>query len=300
MTRRSVGDPTRTVEMRWRLVRRGLLLYAGGLLFDFVWPGTILPYYGAMFVLAALLFTLRIRWILLAGAVATVAGALVSWWIFERRLDDEPVDWLTAPTSRSPRGLVFDVAVNGTHPILPWMAFFCAGIVVGRLLPHAWWRPAVIGAGFALYSSATVLTLAGSSPTSRHLLSDDPFDRGLVYVASALGTALIAFGAISWLADQYEHTVFVDWLRRAGQLSLTVYLAHALLFNFLVGWLGPWAVERTDSFIVERLTLQGSNGIGTALTFAAIFWITAIFLAVAYQRRYGRGPTERLYRLLTA
>ena len=40
--------------MRWRLVARGLLLYAFGLLFDFIWPGTILPYYGAMFVVAAL------------------------------------------------------------------------------------------------------------------------------------------------------------------------------------------------------------------------------------------------------
>ena len=41
--------------MTVRLVRRGLLLYGGGLLFDTIWDGTILPYYGVMFVLAALL-----------------------------------------------------------------------------------------------------------------------------------------------------------------------------------------------------------------------------------------------------
>ena len=74
MTRSSIGDPVRTTEMRWRLVRRGLLLYTGGLLFDFVWPGTILPFYGAMFVLAALMVTLRIRWIALIGVAAAVAG----------------------------------------------------------------------------------------------------------------------------------------------------------------------------------------------------------------------------------
>ena len=44
MTRSAVagGEPERISDMRWRLVRRGLLLYGGGLLFDFIWPGTIL------------------------------------------------------------------------------------------------------------------------------------------------------------------------------------------------------------------------------------------------------------------
>ncbi len=87
MTRSSIGDAERVTEMRWRLVRRGLLLYAGGLLFDFVWPGTILPFYGAMFVLAAVLFTLRSRWLVLIGIVAALAGWLIRWWVYERFVD---------------------------------------------------------------------------------------------------------------------------------------------------------------------------------------------------------------------
>jgi uncharacterized membrane protein YeiB len=51
------SDPAAVTEMRWRLVRRGLFLYALGLLLDEIWPGTIIPYYGAMFVLAAGMFT---------------------------------------------------------------------------------------------------------------------------------------------------------------------------------------------------------------------------------------------------
>ncbi|MEO6652755.1 MAG: DUF418 domain-containing protein [Ilumatobacteraceae bacterium] len=283
MTRSSRCDRGRTIEMRWRLVRRGLLLYSGGLLFDFIWPGTILPYYGLMFVLAASIFTLRIRFVVAIGLSAAVIGALVSWWIFRRDQGGDPLDWLTEPGRRSPRGLVFDVFVNGTHPILPWLAFFCAGIVLGRLLSSPWWRPAAIGSGFTLFSIATLLTTVGSGATARHLLSDDPFDRGLVYVASALGTALIAFGAISWLADRFEHTAGVDWLRRAGQLSLTIYLGHALLFNLFVDW----------------LDLIEPRGVGTALTAAGTYWLIATALAVTYQRRYGRGPAERIYRNLT-
>ena len=75
LTRRSIGDRALVSAARWRLVRRGVLLYVIGLLVDEIWPGTILPYYGAMFVLAAGLFTLRIRSLVLVGVTATVGGS---------------------------------------------------------------------------------------------------------------------------------------------------------------------------------------------------------------------------------
>jgi uncharacterized protein len=283
MTASSVADPIRTTAMRWRLVRRGLLLYGVGLVFDMIWPGSILPYYGIMFVIGAGLFTLRCRWLLAVGTAAAVAGAAIRWWRYERELDGFSTAWLTDPGSRSPRGLVIDMFVNGTHPLLPWLAFFCAGMVVGRLLGTSWWRPAAIGAGLVLFATSMLVASSVTSPRSRALLNDDPFDRGLVYTASALGTALLAFATVSWVADRYEQTWLVDVLRRAGQLSLTIYLCHALLFNLLVNW----------------LDVVDPAGLGTALTFATAYWLVALTGAVLYQRRYGRGPAERVYRALT-
>ena len=285
MTNSARTDPTRRADMSWRLVRRGLLLYGGGLLFDFVWAGTILPFYGAMFVLAALLYRLRSRVVIAVGAVAALAGWLIEWWQFEQRLDGGDTSWLTNPGPRSPRGLVFDLFVNGTHPLLPWLAFFCAGIVLGRMLTTSWWRPATVATGFILwFASALANSSGGTGERARLLFSDDPFDRGLAYTASALGTALLAFALISAAADRFERTALVDGLRRAGQLSLTVYLAHALLFNLLV----------------DTLDLIEPDGIATALTFAAIVWTMTTAAAVAYQRRWGRGPAETVYRNLTA
>jgi uncharacterized protein len=283
MTRSSIGDPDRTTGMRWRLVRRGLLLYGLGLLFDLIWAGTILPFYGAMFVVAATLFTLRSRWVVLVGLLAALAGAGIRWWRFERVVDGHDTSWLTDPGSRSPRGLLFDLFVNGTHPLFPWLAFFCAGIVLARLFPTAWWRAAAIGSGLTLYTVSALIAASATSRRALVLASTDPFERGILYTANALGTALVAFAAVSWLADRFERTWPIDALRRAGQLSLTIYLAHALVFNLVVdrlGWIEP-------------------GGIGTALGFATAFWIVAISLAVAYQRRYGRGPAERVYRALT-
>ena len=283
MTNSSLDDAGRVVEARWRLVRRGLLLYGAGLLFDFVWSGTILPFYGVMFVIAAALFTLRTRWIVLVGISAAAAGWLINWWRYERSLDDHDTTWLTNPGARSPRGLMFDVFVNGTHPLLPWLLFFCAGIVLGRLLTTDWWRPAAAALGFTLYAGALLADSAATGERSLILLSDQPFERGIAYSSSALGTALLAFAAISWVADRFSETGVVDALRKAGQMSLTIYLAHALAFNLAVDTLG----------IIEP------RGIGTALACTAVFWLAATSAAVWYQRRYGRGPAEQLYRRLS-
>lgn len=283
MSRSTVGDAERTRELRWRLVRRGLLLYGVGLVFDMVWPGTILPFYGAMFVLAALLFTWSSPAIALVGTVAAAAGWGIRWWRLERTADGHDTSWLTDPGSRSPRGLLLDVFVNGTHPLLPWLAFFCAGIVIGRLLGRREIHLVLVGVGVSLYGLARVLTALGDGDRSSVVLADDPFERGVVYTTSALGTGLVAFGVVAWLADRFPASPVVDALRRAGQVSLTVYLAHAFVFNLLV--------DRWD--VIEP------GGLGTALTAAAGYWIVATTLAVAWQRRFGRGPAEHVYRRLT-
>ena len=283
MSRSSIGDADRTRALRWRLVRRGLLLYGLGLLFDMIWRGTILPFYGAMFVGAAVLFTMRSRWVIAVGTASAVAGAAIRWWRYEAQLDGRDTSWLTNPGPRSPRGLLFDLFVNGTHPLLPWLAFFCAGIVLGRLLVTDWWRPAVTGTGFVLFAAATLANSTATTDRALVLLSVDPFDRGLAYTASALGTALLAFAAISWVADRWAGAAAIDALQQAGQMSLTIYLGHALLFNLLV----------------DQLDLVQPGGLGTALTFALVYWLLATAVAIEYARRFGRGPAELLYRRLT-
>jgi len=280
LTRR-VWTPDLVTVARWQLVRRGLVLYLLGLLLDRIWPGTIIVFYGAMFALAAVLFTLKTRWVLTVGVVAALAGWAINAWMFDRELDGESVTWLTLPGSTSVRGLAFDVFVNGTHPLLPWLAFFCVGIVIGRHLDAVQLTSTLIGAGLVLFASATIVSTFASSPFQEFVLSTDPQSRSLPYTVSALGTAMIAFGALSWVAERFPTTT--DPLRRAGQLSLTIYLAHILVFNLLVDWL-EW---------IEP------GGVDTSLAFAGAFWVVAIGAATWWHRRFGRGPAERVYRALS-
>lgn len=294
MTRRVVADVAagidgaaeRLVEMRWRLVRRGLVLYVLGEFLDVIWRGTIITYYGAMFVVAALLFTASTRVVAAVGVVAAIAGSAINIWMVQQRLDGEQVTWLTNPGNSSVRRYVFDLFVNGTHPLLPWLAFLCAGIIVGRLLESPRFLTSCAGVGMALFGASLVLEPFGDTPLREVSLSADPISRSLVYVSSALGTALLAFAVISAIVERIEESRpgATDPLRTAGQMTLTIYLAHILVFNLLVDWL-EW---------IEPA------GLALSLVFSAVFWMVAILGAVLWDERYGRGPAERVYRRLGA
>lgn len=274
----SAPPAERVRQLRWRLVRRGVLLYTGGLVLDEIWPGTIIPFYGAMFVLAAAMFTWRTGSIAAIGLGAALAGWAIRMWRFERGEDGVSTAWLTDPDEGSVHDYVFGIFVNGTHPLLPWLAFLCAGMVLGRLLHTTWWRPAAIGTGLFLAGTAAVVSSTATTAFERVALSTDPGQRGLLYVASALGTALIAYGVLDWAAERFPAAT--DPLRRAGQLSLSLYLLHIVVFTAVVDWWG-W---------VEPA------GLDLALTFALAFWVAGIAAAVAWNRRCGMGPAERVYR----
>lgn len=280
MTRRSTSDRDHIRDMRWRLARRGLLLFLGGLLLDEIWPGTIIPFYGGMFVVGAFLFTLRSRWIAAIAAGAIAAGWAIRTWRFWQAEDGESTSWLTDPAVGSPQSYVFDLFVNGTHPLLPWLAFFCAGMLLGRAFGSVWWRPAAIAVGATLFAVATLVRSAASTDFQATLLSPHNLDRGAVYVASALGSALVAYAVIDWLAERFAGVT--DPLRRAGQLSLSLYLAHIAVYLVVVDWLG-W---------IEP------GGLGVALAFALAFWVVGITAAVLWSKRFGRGPAERVYRAI--
>lgn len=280
-------DPAAVTADRWRLVRRGTLLYAVGMALDFIWPGTIIPFYGAMFVLAALMFTLRSRWIAAIAVASALAAAAIQWWgIHQGRVDEYPV-WLFSPDTldtRSPRGLLLDLVVNGTHPLLPWLTFLCVGMLIGRSLPGLQLL-LLAAAGVAITAIAYSINLGFTTddpqgPLARAVLSTRPFDRALLYTATTLATAVTAFCLISFVADRFSTSRPVRVLQRAGQTTLTLYLGHVLVFRLLV----------------DRLEWVRPTGLDTALLFATGYWAVAIALAYLWQRRFGIGPAEWAYR----
>lgn len=267
---------------RWKLVRRGVLLYAFGYFLDWVWPGTILFFYGAYFMIGALLFTLRTRWLVAIGVAAAAAGAALEFHVLRQSEDGHSLYWLTngnATATRSPRDLVLDTFVRGTHPLLPWLVFLCMGLVLGRLLPFQrvvrWW---LAGAGLVcLAAGYAIRHLADWHPT---LESTAPFDHGVLYTLTTVGSSLLAVTLIGWVAQATAGSWPTKALGMAGRTTLTLYMGHVLLYNLLVHWWG-W---------VEP------GALGTALLFALAYWVVAVGAAVLWHRTFAYGPLEWVYR----
>ena len=280
LARRAIASRDRAAidEIRWILVRRGVLLFAFGYFLDWIWPGTILFFYGAYFVVGAAIVTLRSRWVLAIGIAAALAGAALHWWAIHHKLT-----WLLSgesERSHSPRDLFFDVTVRGTHPLLPWLVFFCIGIVLGRLIP---WRTELqLNLAFAGVLAVIVgYALAGNLPWDGRLQTTYPFDRGLLYTLTTVGSSLVAVFGIGAIARATSESAITRALAVAGRTTLSLYVLHVLVFNLVVNQL-DW---------IDR-----ESGLATALVFAMGFWVVAVLLANWWNRMFPMGPLEWLYR----
>jgi uncharacterized membrane protein YeiB len=281
---RITGDHVRRSIDRWVLIRRGFLLYAIGFVFEWIWNGTILFFYGAMFMVGAFLFLLATRWLVVVGAAAAVAAAAIQWWQVEAGRSTTWLfsGWYAPGQYRSPRRLVFDTFVNGTHPLLPWLAFLCAGMILGRSLPLSGAnRRALAIAGTALVVATYVArSIFEGSVLRTHVFDTDPTSRSLNYTLCALGSAVAAFCVIGWLANASRAHAVTRALAAAGRMSLSLYLLHAIVFNA----------------VVNRWHLIRPAGLDVALLFSGCFWLVAIVAAAWWQRRFGIGPAEWVYR----
>lgn len=280
--RRDSGDRAAISAVRWTLVRRGVLLYLFGFFLDWVWPGTILVFYGAFFLAGALLFTLRSRWLVAIGTSATLAAAAIQWWALDRAANGHDTSWLldgSATERRSPLNLLYDMFVRGTHPLLPWLLFLCMGIVLGRMLPLAFMRRYQLGAVGAMLLAVGYL-LREALALHPVLESTTPYDRGLLYSLTTVGSTLLALAVVGAVANATSASFVTRALAVAGRTTLTLYVGHVLVFNLLVDWLD----------VVQPAAL------GTALVFALVYWVIAVTVAVVWNRRFGIGPLEWVYR----
>ena len=274
---------------RMRLLRRGAVLLFGGYLLNHAWPGTILFYYGAYFMLSAIFIMWKSRSIILIALATALSGTAIATWEASRQKSGHSTSWLHPRSIDSFTDLILRIFVDYTHPVFPWLAFFCIGIVMGRNLEMVKTkRRAILMLCFALivlcYSVSAILDHFDlrSNEIVYWLTSLHPFNRSLLYTVSTAAITVVAFVVISQFAEKYQHQKIVVHLQRSGQLTLSLYLLHVLIFYIFVDW----------------AKLISSSGLDTALLFAAGFWVFAITIASRWQHHFGQGPVERLYRAI--
>ncbi len=286
---RNSTDPIQLRQDRLRLLRRGILLYAVGYVVQWIWPGTILFYYGSFFIVAAFLFSRPTNQLLVVGFAASVAAAAIAWWRMQQSIDGNLTVWLDPTNVDSPRELIIRTFVAYTHPLFPWLLFFIVGIVLGRhihRLAQFRQRLTLYSVGVLAVTYAINAYFVADPYGSNHdrliatILSTRPLDRGMLYSIGTLASSILAFCLLSMIVDSLGDSPLVEVFIRAGQMSLSIYLAHIFFFNL----------------IVHRLNWVGSTGLDTALGLSLVFYAAAIPLSAFWRKYIGLGPAEILYR----
>lgn len=269
---------------RWVLVRRGVLLFTIGSIFEWVWNGTVLPYFGIYFLLAAVVFSWSRRNLVLVAGSCTLSAAALAYWRFRRESAFHSTSWLSPALPDSPRNLVFRYFIDYTHPVLPWFTFFCVGLLIGRNVQWFFdnrrrlFVPLVVAVA-AVYTVSTIVRRS-TDGAWQLVTSTDPFQRGVLATVGVTLSAVLVLIVVSWTVDAFASSPIINVLVRAGQMTLTLYILHGLAYNLVVNRLG-WVTP---------------TGLDAALGLSVIMWIVLVSFGAWWNRFLGRGPMERLLR----
>ncbi|MEU9505167.1 heparan-alpha-glucosaminide N-acetyltransferase domain-containing protein [Micromonospora sp. NPDC048170] len=277
----------------------------------------ILPYYAVMFLLAIPLVFLP-TWLVACTGVAVATGVPVLRQLLLPQLPEPTYDNPAfAQLLDAPGALLTELALTGEFPATTWLAYLCAGLVVGRLSLNR--LVVILG---LLYTG--VLLAAGAAVASWVLLNryEGLQQIWLTQPGSGLTVAdtteLLLFGADGstptstwwWLTVAAPHTgTPLDLL---GTIGSAIALLAVMLLAFHVARPGP---RRAISVLLVPLAAAGSMTL--TLYTAHIMFINSeldsfepvtgylaqvlamVLFGTAWWATAGRGPLEGLVALLS-
>ena len=262
----------------------------------------IFVYYAVLFVLAIPAVFLSTRVLVALGATIAVVVPVLSHLVRPGLPEPSDGNITVAQLFQDPLGLLPQLTITGLYPALPWMAYVCIGIALGRmqlssrevamrlfavgsaLAAGAWVLSSVLlgplGGRAQLYAAAAGSGLSrtdvddiliwggdGTTPTDTWwwLATVAPHTTTPLDLAHTTGVAMAVLGGLLLLARRYGNVPAP--LAAAGSMTLTLYTAHVLFMN------SPWDVfEATTGYFLQVLAAVG--------------------FAVAWRAAVGRGPLE--------
>jgi len=268
------------------LVRRGLVLWSFGVVLNFLSPSWFS--WGSWYVLHMMGFALAGTplWRRLSdGQLLLACGFVFAGTLAAQTALDTPVP-LTNERMRDltlPGGPLRLALAEGQFPILPWLAFFLAGVVGGRKLARN--DPAAVaqmGAGFMAFGALghllyrlSAVPLPADIAASAFALRLSFYPCTLAMASLLLGGALLLVALAAWI-DARVSVAETHPLVTLGRASLTILMFHVPVFR--------------DLSRLEAIDLWRNVSAGTALAVIAGFIALAAVASRLWHRidyRYG-------------
>ena len=302
----------RRVAAAAALAVRALLIGCIGLLLGSVVPfdtaGVILAYYAVLFLLAIPLLGLSDRSLVVLTAVTAVAVPVLSHVVRGPVTAPELDNPTFADLSGAPGDLVTELALTGLYPALPWIAYLCAGLAIGR--------SPLTKRGVVMGMTAAGVALAWLSSTASWFLMGPLGGRDRLAEVAMSTMPLDDFtGLLVWGADGTLPTTSAWWLAVLAphtttplDILYTIGVATAVIGTaVIVGWvagrvLRPLAAAGSMPLTLYTLHLLLLVTPVMPESEAAAFVLQVVLLvsfAALWRRRFERGPLEHVVQLAT-
>lgn len=267
--------------------------------------GVILAYYAVLFLLAIPLVFLPTRVLAATGVLIAVAVPVLSHLV----RDDLPPIWGGNPSwgylFEDPFGLLVELCLTGFYPALPWMAYLCAGLFVGRLgLSSATVALRLLFGGLAVALSASAMSWLALGPLGGRVALENAGADGQGAVSDTLvfgATGTLPTSTWWWLTVDAPHTTTpLDLFHTIG-IAVALLGAMLLLFRHappaLIAVLGPLAAagSMTLTLYTAHIIFMNSPldvfGASSGYLFQVVL---ALLFASAWRAAKGRGPLEEV------
>lgn len=267
----------------------------------------ILPYYAILFLLAIPLVYLPTRTLAALGLLIAIAVPAA----IEMLGTSLPTPSLDNPTLigiiDNPAGWATELLLNGEFPALPWTAYICAGIVIGRLrLTSATVAGSLLMIGTALAVGARILseTLIFHLGGLEHLITGSELPRQDILDLISYGADGTVHGSTWWwlAVDGPHSSTPLDLL---GTIGSSTAIIGAMLF---LGHLTGTRLEKLTALVTVPLAAAGSM---TLTLYVLHIWfinspydtytpwtgyllqvLAAITIGIFVKLTTGRGPLE--------
>jgi uncharacterized protein len=290
-------SPAAVRRLKTRLLKRGALLLPAGLVLQHWWPADILHFYAAYLAVAAWLAgwpSRRLLW-------TTVALILISLPVSATLTIAYDLDYL--PAELQNRGflsaLLGGYLASNYYPLFPWLGFFLAGMLLGRVRPdgpafykHCVWGGLLVCLAVELFSYTQVSWIKQQIWDMEGdwwltFFRSEAFPVTPLFIFSSGACALAVIGlcrlATEGLQGRSLQSRWPGPLVAFGQLSLTMYIAHLLW-----GWACMSLARRAGTHIRPGHMFAAALG----------FYAAAIPFAWYWRRFFRRGPLEALFHLI--
>jgi uncharacterized membrane protein len=288
------------------LLVRAVIIGSVGLALGYLVPtdyaGVILPYYAVLFLLAIPLLSLSVPALAALAAVITLEMPVLSH-VLRSGTDVTIVPNLTfTDLFDHPLQVVQELTLTGQYPALPWMAYLCAGLAVGRSMLSSRRTVVVmtlIGAALVAASAAAswlLLDVFGGrtelEDVARQSMTSDEFAG--VMMSGWNGTT--PTDSPWWLATMAPHSSTSLDLTHTTGIALVVLGVCILIGRTTTALLRPLAAagSMTLTLYCLHLVMLSSPVMPGELAGFLIQTAVVITFALVWSRHHARGPFEEI------